>query len=138
MTFSQAKAIGDAGAVVLWRWFSTMGLFAESATGNWPGWDMAIRGLVEVKTDNQAERTKNLFLETHTHGTESGFSVSKATCWIYLVGRRAYFISSNVLREIMSRLPEITNREGKTGRLLALAELAKVPHVEADVSGVMP
>lgn len=133
MSWSADKDFGEQAVVAVWKWFSTMGLFAQVATGNWRQWDFALRGYVEVKHDSRAEETGRLFVETHARGIPSGISTSKATTWVFVAGRRAIFVSADVLKEISVRLPEMTTRDGKTGRLLSFDRLPGIAHVEINL-----
>jgi hypothetical protein len=137
VSWSTDKDFGEQAVVAVWKWFSTMGLFAQVATGNWRQWDFALRGYIEVKHDARAEETGRLFVETHARGIPSGISTSKATTWVFVIGRRAFILSADVLKEIATRLPETTTRDGKTGRLLALDRLSDIAHVEVNLGRLL-
>jgi hypothetical protein len=129
MGWTADKAFGEQAVNALVRYFSQHGLMSEVATGNFPAWDLLVRGSVEVKHDRRAADTGNFFVETHAHGQPSGISTTKATAWVLVTGRTAYFIGTEKLRAILDTLTPAYGPDEKQGRLLPIRTLRTLPYV---------
>jgi hypothetical protein len=134
MSFAADKSYGEAATVALARWFSTMGLPVEFATGNFPPWDLWVCGCLEIKRDRLAETSGNFFVETSAHDKPSGIMRTKARAWVFVAGNTAYLVGCEKLRAILDTLQPRHARDGKQGRLLPLAKLRALPHLAVNLS----
>ena len=130
MSFTNDRDFGEAATNALARWFSTLGLAVEFAHGEFPAWDLAVTGTVEIKRDRRAAETGNFFVECSAHGKPSGIATSKARAWAFVTGATAYLIGTEKLRALLDTLRQRTGPDGKTGYLLPVRLLSSLPYVK--------
>lgn len=90
---------------------------------------------LEVKNDDRAKDTNNLFIETEMQNAYqqfelSGLSVTKADWWVHIVGDRIFLFRTKELKEFLQdyELREITVDSGKKGKcyLVPMEEMQKI------------
>lgn len=88
-------------------------------------------GLVEVKSDKQAQRTGNIFVEVEYRGQPSGLSTTEAEFWAYEVDDDVFVLMRvDRLRKLASvrrRLPG-GDHDMSVGVLLPLTKLVGGPN----------
>jgi len=95
-------------------------------------------GTTEVKTDDEASRTGNLYIETECLRSgayqPSGLSTTEADTWAFVIHDVMLAVPTKRLRELLPKLPRGECKRGShptRGRLLPISGLIAVTRREA-------
>lgn len=127
-----AKAVGDRAEIAVAEWFSGRG-YAVFKTLGLASFDLLLQTSVEVKHDQQAERTQNVAVEVECNGKPSGIITTEAAWWAFVIGSRAVIVKTEVLRELIRvhgfRRTKAGDNKGSVIALVSLSVLMQTPNV---------
>jgi len=129
MSFERDLQRGQTTELRVRQWWERAGIFTLPAIGRNPAYDLGIRATLEIKRDDAAVRTGNLFLETYSHGEPSGILLSQSTTYAFVTGSVCCLVSVDLLKSKLRELQERFVADGqKTGRILPIRTLREMPH----------
>ena len=135
-----AKAVGDRAEIAVAEWFSGRG-YAVFKTLGLASFDLLLQTSVEVKHDQQAERTQQVAVKLECNGKPSGIATTDAAWWAFVIGSRAVIVKTDLLRELIRihgfRRINAGDNKGSVIALVPLATLTKTSGVfSVPLSGV--
>lgn len=141
MSFHDDLEVGRGGEYEVHDLFFTAGFNIVHVEGRNPGCDLVIpHTKIEVKRDMRAQQTGNVFIETHSHGAESGVNLTESQIYVIMVGNVAYSMSVSVLKGILPRFERKFVPDGqKEGVVIPIRLLGKtIPCAKFNLSESLP
>jgi hypothetical protein len=99
LSWTKAKAVGDAAEVAVARWWMGRGFTAHKTVGK-VNYDLRIMADIEVKADSYAARTGNFAIEIESGGRPSGIATSRAAYWVLVAGAEGLLVPTPDLRAL--------------------------------------